>query len=131
MPSLTLTGGLRFDLTLCTPDRYGFTSAAGGHTEHGKVIRAGCRRSCGLCPVGNDVTWRPIEFKNLPGAVDRASYFNSPYHYRLDWEVWIHTNASMENARGKHQGTPAVLKSLISKVLAGDTDAIGLLETTA
>ena len=56
------------------------------------------------------VKWRPLEFKNLPGEdLTRAPGFNSPYHYRLDWEVWIHTTASMDHASGPqayHDPTP-------------------------
>ena len=39
----------------------------------------------------------PLEFKNPPGEPSRRPYFNSPYHYRLDWETWIHVTASMEH----------------------------------
>merc|ERR1712118_218960 len=72
--------------------------------------------------------WRHLEFKNLPGRLDRAPSFNSPYHYRLDWEVWIHTTASMEGGPGG-PGLPPIVESLVSKLLAGDTQAAGLLGT--
>eukprot|EP00039_Didymoeca_costata_P005376 m.81129 g.81129 ORF g.81129 m.81129 type:complete len:871 (+) comp12791_c0_seq2:263-2875(+) len=105
-----------------------------GHPQHGQGIRTLCPASCGICdPVlenkDTNITWHPLEFKNLPGPdVTRMPSFNSPYHYRLDWEVWIHTTASMEGAKG-FQSPPSIVTSLISKILAGDTDAVLLLHT--
>ena len=107
-----------------------------------------CPRSCGRCEQTlwtenalSQVTWRPLELPNLPGATSRRPGFNSPYHYRLSWEAWIATTASMEHVVERHLERsqrmvpleelpiPALLSTLISKVLRGDTDAIGLLET--
>lgn len=36
-----------------------------------------------------DGEWREYEFKAKPGNVHRAPRFLSPYHYRLDWQMWI------------------------------------------
>jgi len=33
--------------------------------------------------------WREYEFKVKPGRVNRIPRFISPYHYRLDWLMWI------------------------------------------
>ncbi|KAK3264965.1 hypothetical protein CYMTET_26322 [Cymbomonas tetramitiformis] len=102
------------------------------HPQHGKVIRDMCPATCRQCklehPGGDEVTWQPLEFKNLPGRVDRAPSFNSPYHYRLDWEMWIHTTARMEGQRGLLP-VPAILEKLAAKVLLGDTDAADLVAT--
>jgi hypothetical protein len=90
-----------------------------------------------------------LEFKNLPGCVNRAPKVNSPYHYRFDWEVWIRTTASMERQihfdalqRVRALGTadvtrtqqllpdmpvPAIVKRMVDGILRGDTDAMGLL----
>ena len=72
---------------------------------------------------------------------------NSPYHYRLDWDTWIQTTASLENFHSKwtrqkkqllknskkgNRNTyikipvPALLETLVEKVLLGDTGAITL-----
>lgn len=65
--------------------------------QHGSAISKVCPVTCGLCSVdlraagGGDVSWTPLDFMNLPGSVDRRPLFTSPYHYRLDWEVWIRT----------------------------------------
>ena len=36
-----------------------------------------------------DGPWKEYEFKVKPGDVRRAPRFLSPYHYRLDWQMWI------------------------------------------
>jgi hypothetical protein len=36
-----------------------------------------------------DGEWREYEFKAKPGNVYRTPRFLSPYHYRLDWQMWI------------------------------------------
>ena len=70
--------------------------------QHGPAISKACPASCGVCSIslqvvgGGDIAWRPLDFMNLPGSVDRRPLFTSPYHYRLDWETWIHTTASFE-----------------------------------
>ena len=70
--------------------------------QHGPAIMENCPASCGACSPrlqvvgGGDIDWKPLDFMNLPGSVDRRPSFTSPYHYRLDWEIWIHTTASFE-----------------------------------
>ncbi len=54
--------------------------------------------------------------------------FNSPYHYRLDWEVWIQTTARLDFAKGV-QPIPTFIKALVRNVLLGNTDTIELLGT--
>ena len=93
---------------------------------------------------------------NLPGSLDRRPYFNSPYHYRLDWEVWIHTTASyllrelhrnrstrftpefwckvyIDIHRNRYEGktgplpVPGFITELGRRIMQGDTDAMGLV----
>ncbi len=33
--------------------------------------------------------WKEYEFKCKPGRVDRRPCFITPYHYRLDWQIWF------------------------------------------
>jgi hypothetical protein len=80
------------------------------HCAEYDALRTACPRTCGVCGGGGGgggegwddeqlsavAAWKPLEFANLPGDPARAPKFNSPYHHRLDWEVWIHTTASME-----------------------------------
>jgi len=42
-----------------------------------------------------DGEWREYEFKVKPGDVRRAPRFLSPYHYRLDWQMWIASTCKM------------------------------------
>ena len=36
-----------------------------------------------------DGPWREYQFKVKPGSVRRSPRFLSPYHYRLDWQMWL------------------------------------------
>jgi hypothetical protein len=36
-----------------------------------------------------DGPWKEYEFKVKPGDVNRRPRWISPYHYRLDWQMWI------------------------------------------
>ena len=103
------------------------------HPSFGAQIRSVCKRTCGECeyPDLQYLSWKNLDYKNLPGAsLDKTPWFNSPIHYRLDWQIWIQTTASMENY---HQypslQIPPFISKLIRKVLAGDSDAISLLGT--
>eukprot|EP01062_Namystynia_karyoxenos_P025788 TRINITY_DN2021_c0_g3_i1.p1 TRINITY_DN2021_c0_g3~~TRINITY_DN2021_c0_g3_i1.p1 ORF type:complete len:850 (+),score=237.61 TRINITY_DN2021_c0_g3_i1:86-2635(+) len=70
--------------------------------------------------------WHPLDFRSYPGSLDRMPPVHTPYHYRLDWETWIHTTASMEG-RPPQGRLPPFLNTLLEKILRGDTDAAGLL----
>lgn len=115
--------------------------------SHGQ-LRELCPKTCGQCggrsawlPSAVDaLRWRPLEFKNLPGEPTRRPFFNSPYHYRLDWETWIHVTASMEHIMSQRLKSgevgsqldlpvPRHIQVLLDKVLLGDTDSIHLLGT--
>ena len=41
--------------------------------------------------------WEELDFKCIPGSLDRRPCFLSPYHSRLDWETWIRVTASFEH----------------------------------
>jgi len=36
-----------------------------------------------------ETQWLEYEFKCKPGALDRRPCFITPYHYRLDWQIWF------------------------------------------
>lgn len=75
-------------------------------------------------------TWQPLEFPCYPGSVDRTPCFITPYHYRADWEAWIETTASWEQAPValyEARGAPVFMEILLTKVMAGDTQAAALL----
>jgi len=63
--------------------------------------------------------WTEYEFKCKPGDPFRRPCWISPYHYRLDWQMWF---AAMPGA-----GTPLWLVRLVSRLLEGDAAVRGLL----
>lgn len=40
--------------------------------------------------------WKEYIFKSKPGPLDRISRWISPYHYRLDWQMWFAAMGSFE-----------------------------------
>jgi len=63
--------------------------------------------------------WTEYEFKCKPGDPARRPCWISPYHYRLDWQMWF---AAMPGA-----GTPRWLVQLVARLLAGDGAVRALL----
>ncbi len=64
-------------------------------------------------------TWKPYEFRCKPGDPNRRPCVMSPYHYRLDWQIWF---AAMTDP----QGAPWTLH-FVWKLLHGDPRTLGLL----
>jgi hypothetical protein len=71
-------------------------------------------------PVLTEATvWREYAFKAKPGDVRRMPPIVSPYHLRLDWQIWF-------AAMSSYQYQPWLI-NLVAKLLAGDRDALGLM----
>jgi hypothetical protein len=68
---------------------------------------------------GPDTVWRAYEFPCKPGDPARRPCVISPYHYRLDWQLWF---AAMSTI-----GREPWLVRLVWKLLRGDTDVKPLL----
>ena len=68
------------------------------HCGSNQGISRSCPLSCGMCEISRaqDVKWKALDFKNLPGTLTKRPLVNSPYHYRFDWQVWIETTARMD-----------------------------------
>jgi hypothetical protein len=66
-----------------------------------------------------ETRWRAYEFKAKPGDPARRLPIVSPYHYRLDWQIWF---AAMESP-----GENPWLVHLLWKLLSNDEEALGLL----
>lgn len=64
--------------------------------------------------------WREYEFKVKPGKVNRMPRFVSPYHYRLDWLMWI---ASL----GRDINRNPWMYSFLKKLLENDPEVTKLL----
>ncbi len=69
--------------------------------------------------VDTNTEWRPYEFKAKPGRTDRGLPIISPYHYRLDWQIWF-------AAMSVPQQQPWIFH-LIWKLLHNDAGALSLL----
>lgn len=39
--------------------------------------------------IDEDTVWTEMEFKCKPGAIARRPCLITPYHYRLDWQIWF------------------------------------------
>jgi len=63
--------------------------------------------------------WLDYEFKCKPGDVERRPCVVSPYHYRLDWQIWF---AAMSDASEQ----PWLIR-LVAKLLEGDAGTLDLL----
>lgn len=68
--------------------------------------------------------WREYEFKVKPGDPNRAPKWISPYHHRLDWQMWI---ASVVGS--PWSGTNRWIPKFLYKLLQEDEDTLGLLES--
>ncbi len=68
-----------------------------------------------------DGPWLEYQFKVKPGDVTTRPRFISPYHYRLDWLMWI------ASVSGSIERSPWMLKFLL-KLLEQDEEVCGLLE---
>lgn len=64
--------------------------------------------------------WRAYEFKGKPTNPMRRPAFMSPYHWRLDWQMWF-------AAFGDYKYSPWTL-NLIAKLLEGDREVLGLID---
>ncbi|WP_374029716.1 lipase maturation factor family protein [Bdellovibrio bacteriovorus] len=64
--------------------------------------------------------WTPYEFKGKPGDPRRRPPQVSPYHYKLDWQMWF---AAMSDFRFH----PWII-NLVAKLLEGNKEVLGLLK---
>merc|ERR1711957_1097373 len=64
--------------------------------------------------------WTEYQFKVKPGDVTRRPPWISPYHHRLDWQMWIAFHGTIENS-------PWMLRFLLL-LLQEDEEVLGLLK---
>ncbi len=67
-----------------------------------------------------ETIWKPYEFKAKPGDPMRRLPFISPYHYRLDWQLWF-------AAMSRPEREPWALH-LVWKLLKNDPNTLSLIE---
>jgi hypothetical protein len=70
---------------------YGAFGSIGKHRD--EVILEGTRDD----PHNPRAHWREYEFKCKPGDVHRRPCWITPYHYRLDWQMWFAALSDYEN----------------------------------
>lgn len=70
----------------------------------------------------SDGPWKEYIFKVKPGPLSRPPRFISPYHYRLDWLMWI-------AAAGGDVSRNLWIFRLLKKLLEQETDVIKLLQS--
>jgi hypothetical protein len=69
--------------------------------------------------LGPNTRWKPYEFKCKPGDVMRRPCLITPYHLRLDWQMWFAALSDYENE-------PWIIH-LIYKLLHNDRGVLDLL----
>lgn len=71
-----------------------------------------------------DGPWKEYEFKVKPGDITRSPRFLSPYHYRLDWQMWIAaTSGSIEKSPWMYKFLIKLLEkddAVVNGLMAGD-----------
>jgi hypothetical protein len=92
---------------------YGAFGAVG--RERDEIIIEGTRDAV----IDRDTEWKAYEFPCKPGDLARRPCAISPYHYRLDWQLWF---AAMSSA-----GREPWLLHLVAKLLEGDPGVKRLL----
>ncbi|MBI3542721.1 MAG: lipase maturation factor family protein, partial [Deltaproteobacteria bacterium] len=66
--------------------------------------------------------WRAYEFKGKPGDPTRRPPQVTPYHYKIDWQMWF-------AAMGSYRSNPWLL-NLVAKLLRGDSGALSLIRAS-
>jgi len=72
--------------------------------------------------VDADGPWKEYNFNVKPGDVNKNPRWISPYHFRLDWQLWIAAQT------GRIERNPWML-NLLLKLMQQEKDVIGLLES--
>ena len=66
-----------------------------------------------------ETRWKAYEFKGKPGDPAHRPPQITPYHYKLDWQMWF-------AAMGSYQQYPWIV-NLVAKMLKGQKDVLSLL----
>lgn len=100
-------------------DRLHLVNTYGAFGSVGKVRREVVIQGTTDAQLGEKTRWREYEFKCKPGDPRRRPCVLSPYHLRLDWQIWF---AAMSDYRREPW-----LVHLVYKLLLADPGALGLL----
>ncbi len=72
--------------------------------------------------IDDETVWTEIEFKCKPGAVGRRPCLITPYHYRLDWQIWF------AGFRPHSPNRHSWIFLFVAQILMEDKSTIGLLD---
>lgn len=86
-----------------------------------KVRREVILEGTGDQEVTDQTKWKAYEFKCKPGDVHRRPCILSPYHLRLDWQIWF--------SAFSHPSSQDWLLVLMQKLLQGDPKILALMGT--
>ena len=90
--------------------------------SYGAFGTVGERREEWIISAAADIhDWKEYEFKVKPGSITRSPRFISPYHYRLDWQMWLAANL-------KYPQRSHWIFTLLYKLLNSDPDVSRLIE---
>ena len=70
--------------------------------------------------VNSGTVWAEYQFKGKPGSVDRIPPIVSPYHWKLDWQMWFAAFSTI-------QEEPWML-NLVLHLLRADPETLSLLD---
>ena len=85
-----------------------------GKTRHEVVLEGSAS-----AVQGASTEWRAYEFRCKPGDLRRAPCWITPFHHRLDWQMWF-------AALSSYEGEPWIV-SLVQRLLEGEPRVLGLL----
>ncbi|HVE14606.1 MAG TPA: lipase maturation factor family protein [Elusimicrobiota bacterium] len=100
-------------------DPLGLVNAYGAFGSVGRVRREIVLQGT-LDPDPANARWTDYEFKCKPGDPGRRPCLVTPFHWRLDWQMWF---AAMESPREN-----LWLAHLVYKLLMADRKTLGLLD---
>lgn len=100
-------------------DRLNLVNTYGAFGSVGKVRREVIIQGTADAQIGEATQWREYEFKCKPGDPSRRPCVLSPYHLRVDWQIWF---AAMSDYRRQPW-----LVHLVYKLLLADPGALSLL----
>ena len=100
-------------------DPFRIVNTYGAFGSVGKVRREVILQGTEERVLAESTTWLEYEFKCKPGDPERRPCVVSPYHHRLDWQIWF---AAMADYRSQPW-----LVHLVYKLLTGDAAVAALL----
>lgn len=100
-------------------DPYHLVNSYGAFGSVGKVRHEVVLQGTESAAPSHDSDWKEYEFNCKPGDVHRRPCQVSPYHYRIDWQMWF-------AALGQPQEQVWLL-NFVSKLLKAEPIALGLL----